>query len=98
MSSPRQNKRRNPQTHPEVAWRNKLLCHKYCTKQRFSSEQEAVLKATAVRSPLPVMSSILPCPPLSLGVGGSGRGVKGEGAGEISSTLPYTAPPHGASP
>ena len=27
------------------------------------SKQEAVLKATAVRSPLPVMSSILPCPP-----------------------------------
>ncbi len=26
-------------------------------------QQEAVLKATAVRSPLPVVSSILPCPP-----------------------------------
>ena len=39
-----------------------------------------------MRSPLPVMSSILPCP------GG------GEGAGDISSTLPYTALPHGASP
>ncbi len=29
---------------------------------------------------------------------GRGRGVKGEGAGDISSTLPYTALPHGASP
>ncbi len=47
-------------------------------------EQEAVLKATAVRSPLPVMSSILRCPPcLVVGglagkwgglAGGSGRG------------------------
>ncbi len=27
------------------------------------TEQEAVLKATAVRSPLPVMLLILPCPP-----------------------------------
>ncbi len=26
-------------------------------------QQEAVLKATTVRSPLPVMSPILPCPP-----------------------------------
>ncbi len=39
-------------------------------------QQEAVLKATAVPSPLPVMSSILPCPPclppviLSVGEGG----------------------------
>ncbi len=29
---------------------------------------------------------------------GSGRGVEGERAGDISSTLPYTALPHGASP
>ena len=37
------------------------------------NKQEAVLKATAVRSPLPVMSLILPCPPyLPLGVGGWG--------------------------
>ncbi len=81
------------------------------------NEQEAVLKATAVRSPLPVMLSILPCPPclpqvmLSAGgvqgQGGSrGRGfrqgegarvLRGEGAGDTSSTLPYTALPHGAS-
>ncbi len=44
----------------------------------------------------PVMSSILPCPPYLLCRGG-GPG-KGEGAGYISSTLPYTALPHGASP
>ena len=31
-------------------------------------QQEAVLKATAVRSPLPVMLSILPCPPCLLEV------------------------------
>ncbi len=31
--------------------------------QWLKCKQEAVLKATAVRSPLPVMSSILPCPP-----------------------------------
>ena len=31
-------------------------------------------------------------------VGGGGGGLKGEGAGDISSTLPYTALPHGASP
>ncbi len=65
-----------------------------------------MLKATAVRNPLPVMWSILPCPPqvmLPSGVGGSkGRGVGEEegveGVGDISSTLPYTALPHGASP
>ncbi len=34
--------------------------------QRHNSQQEAVLKATAVRSPLPVMLSILPCPPCLL--------------------------------
>ncbi len=44
------------------------------------SEQEAVLKATAVRSPLPVMSSILPWPPCPVGGGGSGRG-RGRGLG-----------------
>ncbi len=49
-------------------------------------EQEAVPKATAVRSPLPVMSSILPCPPCLLcggvqqGGGGFGRG-RGKGQG-----------------
>ncbi len=50
------------------------------------TKQEAVLKATAVRSPLPVMSLILPCPPcLQQGGGGSGgrgsrnRGVQGQG-------------------
>ncbi len=87
-------------------------------------EQEAVLKAAAVRSPLPIMSSILPCPPClpqvvqtqilfhqcksnssnQQGGGymgrwwgkGEGRGVWG--AGDISSTLPYTAQPHGACP
>ena len=32
------------------------------------------------------------------GVGGGGGGLMGEGAGEISSTLPYTALPHDASP
>ena len=54
-------------------------------------------KATAVRSPLPVMSSILPCPPCLLHGGvqwgrgrgqGAGEGGKGGGAGDISSTLP----------
>ncbi len=52
-------------------------------------KQEAVLKATAVRSPLPVMSSILPCPPLlsvqiqqQQSIGGVGdRGVGGRGVG-----------------
>ncbi len=84
-----------------------------------TTKQEAMLKATAVRSPLAVMSSILPCPPslppvmLSaggkvwlwgvqpkgvFGQGGGGLGWGGRGAGYISSTLPYTAPPHGASP
>ncbi len=29
---------------------------------------------------------------------GEGEGVEGEGAGDIPSTLPYTALPHGASP
>ena len=29
---------------------------------------------------------------------GEGRGLSGQGAGDISSTLPYTALPHGASP
>ncbi len=60
-------------------WNRRLQLH-----SRF--QQEAVLKATAVRSPLPVMSSILPCPPclpqvmLSTGWGGSrGRGVQGWG-------------------
>ncbi len=68
------------------------------------TKQETVLKATAVRSPLPVMSLILPCPPLSSvqiqqqqSMGG-GWGAVGGGAGDISSTLPYTALPHGASP
>ncbi len=50
-------------------------------------KQEAVLKATAVQSPLPVMSLILPCPPCLpeaggvWGQGGLGRGegVKGGG-------------------
>ncbi len=61
-------------------------------------KQEAVLKATAERSPLPGMSSILHCPPCPRGKKGPVRGVpgqgEGEGAGEISSTLPYTALPH----
>ena len=46
------------------------------------NKQEAVLKATAVRSPLPVMSLILPCPPClpwggGLGAGGAGQGGSG---------------------
>ncbi len=52
-------------------------------------EQEAVLKATAVRSPLPVISPIPPCPPcLPQGPGGAGGqgglvagGVRGRGQG-----------------
>ncbi len=81
-----------------------------------SQKQEAVLKATAVRSPLPVMSLILPCPPCLVSHTGQGGGVQaggsmwgrrlgvgegegvGGGAGDISSTLPCTALPHGASP
>ncbi len=78
-----------------------------------------------MRSPLPVMSSILPCLSLfsprdggvqqgkggpagegvwwgrGLGRGrgvGAGGGGLGEGVGDISSTLPYTVLPHGASP
>ncbi len=54
-------------------------------------EQEAVLKATAVRSPLPAMSSILPCPPClphvmlsTPGVQGGSRGRGGLGAGGSS--------------
>ncbi len=46
------------------------------------SQQEAVLKATAVRGPLPIMSPILSCPHCLLwgGSGGSrGRGSKGRG-------------------
>ncbi len=87
-----------------------ICCHCLC-----GCEQEAVLKATAVRSPLLVMLLILPCPPCLAqvictpqGQGGPGRGeeglwegegvLRGEGAGDISSTLPYTALPHGASP
>ncbi len=70
--------------------------------QRKVQEQEAVLKATAVQSPLPVMSLILPCPPYpqvmqatggSKRVEGEGRGL-GEGAGDISSTLPYILHDH----
>ncbi len=34
---------------------------------------------------------------LGAGGWGRGRGVEGEGPGDISSTLPCTAPPHGAS-
>ncbi len=60
-------------------------------------EQEAVLKATAVRSPLPagnvVDSSLSSLSSLQGGGSGGGRG-----AGDISSTMPYTALPHGASP
>ncbi len=41
-----------------------------CSHSSFC-EQEAVLKATAVRSPLPVMSSNLPCHVWSRGGGGS---------------------------
>ncbi len=55
-------------------------------------KQKAVLKATAVRSPLPVMSLILPCPPCLLHAGGGGfpgsrrgsgwgRGIEGGGGG-----------------
>ncbi len=88
-------------------------------------KQEAVLKATAVRSPLPAghvidssLSSLsFPCVCVwggssegrgvqwgegvqqGDGVGeGEGVGGRGRGAGDISSTLPYTALPHGASP
>ncbi len=73
-----------------------------------------VLKATAVRSPLQagnVIDSSLSSLSSSQGGpaggegssrgGGWGRGggwVEGKGAGDISSTLPYTALPHGASP
>ncbi len=39
------------------------------------AEQEAVLKATAVRSPLPLMSSLLPCPPCLPQVRSRVRGV-----------------------
>ncbi len=48
-----------------------------------TKKQEAVLNATAVRSPLPVMLLILPCPPCLLhGGSGKGRGVwQGEGRG-----------------
>ncbi len=60
------------------------------------TKQEAVLKATAVRNPLQVMSSILPCPCLLCGGGGGSGG--GRGAGDISATLPYIALPQGASP
>ncbi len=50
-------------------------------------KQEAVLKATAVRSPLPVMSLILPCPPCLPNSGGvvqAGEGglVRGGGLAE----------------
>ncbi len=50
---------------------------------RHKREQEAVLKATGVRSSLPVMSLILPCPHcLPQGGGSRGRGVwVGEGVG-----------------
>ncbi len=71
-----------------------------------------MLKATAVRSPLPVMSSILPCPPYlpqvmqsvggvqGQGVWGRGRGLEeGEGAGTFHPPCHiYTALPHGALP
>ncbi len=50
------------------------------TELRLRNKQEAVLKATAVRSPLLVMSSILPCPCLWLHRGG-GCQVQGRGRG-----------------
>ncbi len=49
--------------------------------QLSDDQQEAVLKATAVRSPLPVMSSILPCPPYGGGLAGGGEGGSGRGGG-----------------
>ncbi len=89
-----------------------ILCHCFCFKKKprqiffFQTgslpKQEAVLKATAVRSPLPagnvVDSSLSAGGGGSSGGGGSGRGEGGWGAGDISSNLPYTALPHGASP
>ncbi len=76
-----------------------------------SGKQEAVLKATAVRSPLPVMSPIPSCPPcllragvqrqrgLGQGVwgGGGGGGLGGGGRGHFIHPA-ITALPHGASP
>ncbi len=48
------------------------------------NQQEAVLKATAVRSPLPVMSSILSCPHCIPEWGASGgRGVQGQGGSGV---------------
>ncbi len=56
----------------------------------YFQKQEAVLKATAVRSPLPVMSPIPPCPPClpwggwgwgGLGAGGFGGRGRGRGRG-----------------
>ncbi len=88
----------------DVAFSETSLYVKTTQLQSCCTQQEAVLKATAVRSPLPVMLSILPCPPwLSTwgvwgqgvqGQGDPGRGVGGggggggAGAGDISSTLP----------
>ncbi len=74
----------------------------HATQCSDSHQKEAVLKATAVRSPLPVMLLILPCPPCLPGQGGPGgrpgQGVQaggsrlggpGWGAGDILSNLPY---------
>ncbi len=47
------------------------------------NKQEAVLKATTVRSPLPVMSLILPCPPCLLHRGGGPSGGRGVWQGEV---------------
>ena len=57
------------------------------TRLPIQSQQEALFKATAVRSPLPVMSPILPCPPCLLqrgyGAGGGGGGLGGGGRGHF---------------
>ncbi len=68
-----------------------------------SCKQEAVLKATAVQSPFAsnvADSSLSSLSSTGGGAGGSewGEGEGVEGGGDISSTLPYTALPHGVSP
>ena len=72
------------------------------TKTRSSAQGNCSAKSLAASA----MSSILPCPPylplvmLSEGGGSSGGGGsnRGEGAGDISSNLPCTTLPRGASP